>query len=246
MLKLNSEQTSLLASIFELLAEQQTERDVRVRLGEMLSRLLRADCYASYLWNEQAQCFTGRVALNMSDSNLSSYETYYQYHDPITHRLRERTIPTLVTEILPQSELMQTEFFNDFLQRDGLHWGVNLHVRVAGECTGDMRIWRSRRRDNFDADDLVLLGLVAPAFKAALRRSIQTTDSTLSEARERYDAAKLTVREGEIARLAASGLSDKEIAERLGISFTTVRTHLKHAFRKLHVDKRVKLAGRLP
>ena len=246
MLHLTIEQSRLLASIFELLAEQQTERDVRVRLGELLSRLLRADCYASYLWDEQAHCFTGRVALNMSDANLSSYEAYYQYHDPITHRLRERSVPTLVTQILPQEELMRTEFFNDFLQRDGLHWGVNLHVRVAGECTGDMRIWRGRRASNFEDDDLALLGLVAPAFRAALRRSIAAPQVSDSGRREDYRAARLTTREAEIAQLAAVGLSDKEIAEQLGISFTTVRTHLKHAFRKLHVDKRVKLVSRLP
>ncbi|HKO91283.1 MAG TPA: LuxR C-terminal-related transcriptional regulator, partial [Polyangiaceae bacterium] len=53
----------------------------------------------------------------------------------------------------------------------------------------------------------------------------------------------LTEREGEIARLVARGFSDKEIAQRLEISFTTVRTHLKRAFHKLGIDNRVKLAA---
>ena len=55
----------------------------------------------------------------------------------------------------------------------------------------------------------------------------------------------LTEREAQIARLVACGLSDKEIAQNLGISFTTVRTHIKRAFDKLGVDNRVKLASRL-
>ena len=45
--------------------------------------------------------------------------------------------------------------------------------------------------------------------------------------------------------LASIGWSDKVIARRLGIGFTTVRTHLAHSFRKLGVDNRVQLASRL-
>ncbi|MSQ65767.1 MAG: LuxR family transcriptional regulator [Limnohabitans sp.] len=55
----------------------------------------------------------------------------------------------------------------------------------------------------------------------------------------------LSSRENEIAGLAAAGFSDKQIAKKLGIAFTTVRTHLSHAFRKLGVDNRVQLVERL-
>jgi len=141
---------------------------------------------------------------------------------------------------LPQAELLKTEFFNDFLSLDGLYWGLNLHVRVAGECTGDLRIWRDRRRENFDERELQILRLVAPAFRNALRRSAPAGELDGS----RQERA-LTEREAQIARLVASGLSDKEIAQSLSISFTTVRTHIKRAFGKLGVDNRVKLASRL-
>jgi DNA-binding CsgD family transcriptional regulator len=259
----------ILSEVFAVLAEPQDEHALRVYLGEQLSLVLGADYYASYLWSEVAHCFTGRVALNMSDANLSSYELYYQFHDPITHRLRERGEPTLVTEILPQEELIKTEFFNDFLRHDGLYWGLNLHVRVAGECTGDLRIWRDRRRQNFDERELEILRLVAPAFRQALRRTARSSVSPqgvplwsapggaahsapppsvpASSAWLPVGAGEpaLTEREAQIARLVASGMSDKEIAQSLGISFTTVRTHIKRAFDKLGVDNRVKLASRL-
>jgi DNA-binding CsgD family transcriptional regulator len=244
MLHVDCTQARLLSDIFEVLAEQQHEHEIRVRLGELVSRLLRADSYASYVWSEESRCFTGRVALNMSDANLSKYETYYQFRDPITHRLRQCSEPTLVTQILPQADLLRTEFFNDFLQRDGLHWGVNLHVHVAGEGTGDLRIWRGRHGQNFDQDELDLLSLIKPAFRAALRRC-HASQRRLSPAASASGGVSLTAREGEIARLAAGGLSDKEIAQTLTISCTTVRTHLKHTFRKLNVDNRVKLAARL-
>ncbi|HKO91898.1 MAG TPA: hypothetical protein VJU61_12130, partial [Polyangiaceae bacterium] len=123
MLSLNGADIQGLSETFALLAERQDEQELRVLLGEQLCRLLRADFYASYLWSETSQSFTGRVALQMSESNLANYEAYHQFHDPIGHRLRERSVPTLVTQVMPQSELLRTDLFNDFLSKDGLYWG---------------------------------------------------------------------------------------------------------------------------
>jgi DNA-binding NarL/FixJ family response regulator len=48
----------------------------------------------------------------------------------------------------------------------------------------------------------------------------------------------LTAREIEVARLAAAGLSNLQIAERLFISEGTVKLHLHHVYSKLNVAKR--------
>lgn len=52
----------------------------------------------------------------------------------------------------------------------------------------------------------------------------------------------LTAREIEVARLAASGLRNAEIAQRLYISEGTVKIHLHHIYAKLNVAKRSELA----
>ncbi|MDR3097971.1 MAG: helix-turn-helix transcriptional regulator [Paraburkholderia sp.] len=52
----------------------------------------------------------------------------------------------------------------------------------------------------------------------------------------------LTRREREVVGLVAEGLLDKEIAQRLGISYTTVRTHLDRSFQKLGISNRSRLA----
>lgn len=56
--------------------------------------------------------------------------------------------------------------------------------------------------------------------------------------------ASLSEREKEALALLAQGYSDKEIASQLGISFDTVRTHLKHIYDKLHVRSRTEAAAK--
>ena len=48
----------------------------------------------------------------------------------------------------------------------------------------------------------------------------------------------LTQRESEILSLLAEGLSNKEIADKVKISYDTVRAHLRHIYEKLHVRGR--------
>jgi DNA-binding CsgD family transcriptional regulator len=51
----------------------------------------------------------------------------------------------------------------------------------------------------------------------------------------------LTQTEARIAELVADGLSNREIADRLGLGVKTVETHLSHVFRKLGIHSRAEL-----
>jgi DNA-binding CsgD family transcriptional regulator len=53
----------------------------------------------------------------------------------------------------------------------------------------------------------------------------------------------LTPSELKVVRLAAEGLTNPQIGQRLFISRRTVQTHLAHAFRKLELSSRVELAA---
>ncbi|MFZ1170354.1 MAG: LuxR C-terminal-related transcriptional regulator, partial [Bradyrhizobium sp.] len=187
-----------------------------------------------------SRSFGSGVWLNMSPDNLASYDAYYQFNDPITLKLQARREPTLVSQIMPQRELMRTEFFNDFLARDGLHWGVNVFSYAGGRNIGDLRIWRGRHRENFDLRTLELLRLVEPAFTGALMRAGGTPPRTMPEAAV---APRLSQRELEVAMMICEGLPDKVIAYRLGVEPSTIRTYLKRIFDKLGVHRRSGIAA---
>jgi DNA-binding NarL/FixJ family response regulator len=53
----------------------------------------------------------------------------------------------------------------------------------------------------------------------------------------------LTYREREIALLVEQGLSNKEIAFRLGIQLATIKTHVHHILEKLRVRRRIQISA---
>jgi len=56
------------------------------------------------------------------------------------------------------------------------------------------------------------------------------------------ESKQLTTREAEIVRSVALGLRNAEIAERLSIAESTVKTHLNNVFQKLALRDRVEVA----
>lgn len=79
----------------------------------------------------------------------------------------------------------------------------------------------------------------APMTGEIARRVIESFNSSPAD-----PGCNLSQRESEVIELLAQGYSDKEIAVKLQIGFTTVRSHVGHIFEKLHVRSRVEAATR--
>lgn len=235
---LSASEAGALCRLLTDLTQPRDRRDLREVIGVRLLDLLRADHFASYVWNPDSHAYEDGVSLNMSPDNLSAYVAHFQFRDPITSRLRQRARATHVNEILPQAELERTEFFNDFLIRDGLCHGMNFHAHDGAAHLGDIRIWRGRHRSSFDRRDVELLGLIGPAFCNALKTARRLESLTATPAPLRagsggaLDGFGLTPRERSVAAELLSGKRDSEIALALGIGPATVRSHLGQLFAK--------------
>ena len=79
----------------------------------------------------------------------------------------------------------------------------------------------------------------APMSREIARKVIASFQEPLTSAAEVED---LSPREREILELLAAGRSNKEIADRLGLTDGTVRWHLRHVYNKLHVRSRTEAA----
>src|SRR6516162_2092602 len=136
--------------------------------------------------------------------------------------------------------------------------------RAAVLLGGASQLWRTfdaqlfgskhlmTRREQFDEQARQILG--DHAFDAAFARgSDLTVDETLTyalqervsrgPAQSRRAATELTRREREIADLVADGMSNKEIASTLVISFRTVEGHVEHILTKLGFTSRAQIAA---
>ena len=88
-----------------------------------------------------------------------------------------------------------------------------------------------------------LVKTIKDAYKGKFVLSSQATGVLLSELREKADEnIKLTKREREILTLIVEGLSNKQIAERLFLSSSTVQFHVSNILSKLGVSKRTEAA----
>ncbi|OUJ71132.1 hypothetical protein BXP70_22720 [Hymenobacter crusticola] len=105
------------------------------------------------------------------------------------------------------------------------------------------------------ASGYLLKSTPLPALKAALLEVMQggapmsraVARQVLAHFRPRplAPSAVLTEREQEIVQNLVAGLSEKQVAQQLGISVQTVHSHSKSIYRKLHVSSRSELLNSL-
>lgn len=97
--------------------------------------------------------------------------------------------------------------------------------------------FRARNERSFDEADRELLHLFHAECGWMLHASVQTRDDAL--------CARLAPRERQTLELLLGGLTDKDIAEQLGISRFTVNQYTKSLYRRFGVHSRAALIARL-
>lgn len=124
--------------------------------------------------------------------------------------------------------MMCTVFENSEKIFDALKAGANGYIlkRSAGE---------------------LLIDAIKDLLKGGAPMSSEIASKVVESFREKPTPAEptLTRRENEILELLGKGYENREIAEKLSISFYTVRTHIYNIYEKLHVRNRVEALSKL-
>ncbi len=268
---LTTAQSLHLSAVLQVLTEPGHSADsLRLHLVEPIARLLGANVVASLVWDPTADRFGRGVCARADLAHLRAYEATHQFADPLPQLLQPWRYPKRVSQVMPQHELVKTDFFNQFLSPGQMYWGVNLYAHQGNTELGDLRIWRARSKGDFDDHEMAALHLIYPSLVQALARTGNTkgvgigkpgaAQLTWQSSEQGADliawltpelSASLAVngtlspREAQVVQLVAQGLCDKGIARHTGLAYSTVRTYLTQALRKTGCANRKALIGRV-
>ena len=133
-----------------------------------------------------------------------------------------------IKQVLPEIQIIMVTVYRDHNK---------IFAALKAGASGYM-LKRSSTAEVRDAITGVLTG-GAPMSAEIARRIVEAFHQPVQG---KADELNLSQRETEVLEQLSEGLANKEIADRLGISFETVRVHLKRIFEKLHVRSRTEAA----
>ena len=152
-------------------------------------------------------------------------------HQPDVMLLNRNLPPTDAVTVLrtlrAEGVTVRTVLLGDRPNGDHFEWALRLGVYGVAFKTMDPRLVVDCVRDVFDGKRRL------PGTEAAGEGSAVATSPG--------EADTLTRRQFEVARAAAKGLSNKELATQLGVSEGTIKNHLHAVYERLQVDGRLAL-----
>jgi DNA-binding NarL/FixJ family response regulator len=121
----------------------------------------------------------------------------------------------------------------------GLRFDASRSLLALGRAQRRHRKWGAAR-GTLEAAALAFDELGSSGWAEAARSELERVG-----ARRAPDAGVLTPAERRVAQLAAEGLTNKQIAQALVVTVSTVEYHLSRTYAKLGIRSRAQLAGRL-
>ena len=136
----------------------------------------------------------------------------------------------LLKEVLPETQVMMLTAYEDT---------QNIFNSLAAGASGYL-LKRAPRAELLDAIREVTRG-GSPMSTHIARLVVQSFQRPVAAPEP---VEELSDREREVLELLSQGLMYKEIAEKLGISFETVRTYIRRIYEKLHVRTRTEAVAK--
>jgi DNA-binding CsgD family transcriptional regulator len=154
-----------------------------------------------------------------------------------------------ISDLIGREEFHSLELYTEFYRPLGLEY--QMVFMLPAEPARVIGVILSRRHEDFNDDERDLVEQARPFLIQTYRNSLHYTETLAKSvapetSRPRLEALRslgLTERQAEVLQLLATGASERDIAERLGISHRTVHKHLQLCYRALGVDRRSRAAA---
>lgn len=228
----SAELDTFAGAIFDL-GQSNTDRSPREIVARALFDLTHAERLASYRWDAKTGKYHKPLLINLNPQHSQHYIDVLQHNDPITPMMRNQRTATRIQDVVPLQDFERLAFYNEFLRPDEMYHGVNVFLRTGSDVLCDFRLFRGPKSPAFSRRDLLMIDSMSRYLVKTMELE-QSNEGALDI---------LTARERELAKLVARGCTDADIQRILGISFSTVRTHMARCFEKLGCANRSELAA---
>ena len=174
----------------------------------------------------------------MSDADFDEYERDWRPLDRVLAHMLERQVPTHNAQVYSERQLKTDPIYADYGRR--VHVYRYMCAPLYGsraELHGMLRVCRGTDEKPFGPADLALITALGGYISSALARVTAPATPDV-----RHYTTTLTGRELEVARLAASGRNNREIALHLGLARETVKQTLRRVYQRLGVRCRAEMA----
>ncbi|HGN1707694.1 TPA: helix-turn-helix transcriptional regulator [Providencia rettgeri] len=179
-----------------------------------------------YLVNEHWQP-DNYVLYGIPSKMHQDYLTYFHQIDPL-HPDNFRSDDLRLVRMDPNIRQQNQAFYHDFMQPNNLTDMAEIFIRRKNKIIAGISVLRD---SPFSQQEIMRLNAILPI--AELMTFDVLPDSLVS----------YTPKEQEIIHLVREGASNKRIALLLGVSLSTVKTHLRNIFTKANVTNRTELVS---
>jgi len=148
------------------------------------------------------------------------------------------------TDLLAEEERVKTPRYRKCYLPYKLHYGLDMSIADNNQLLGALSLYRSPDMGDFSEEELFMLEMIGDHLNARFyreyskRESGNDSDELILGLVSDYG---LTGREVEVLRLVFHDMNNEEIAERLCISYNTLKKHMQNLYRKLGASSRWEL-----
>lgn len=167
------------------------------------------------------------VLYGISAQMHQDYLAYFHQLDPL-HPDKFRGDDLRLVRMDPEVRQQNQAFFHDFMQPNNLTDMAEIFIRRKNKIIAGISVLRD---SPFSQHEIMRLNAILPV--AELMTFDILPDSLVS----------YTPKEQEVIHLVREGASNKRIALLLGVSLSTVKTHLRNIFTKANVTNRTELVS---
>jgi DNA-binding CsgD family transcriptional regulator len=211
-----------------------------------LKRLIPCATVSHHAWDEHGTDYDHGLWLS-ADEPARVREVWNSYvdvrsQDPLPSGSLNGSVPlaqaVTFSDFLTLREFRRLNLYDRICRPLGISYVMKLFLHTS---TGGCSFVFDAERKDFSQRDRAVLNALAPHLSRLRQRAATTIPAAINQVPE---LDSLTRREHDVLRLAASGLTNRQIAEALYIAPGTVRKHLDNIYAKLDVPNRTTAINR--